>query len=106
MTSLDRDAAALLCVGFHGTTPSLEVLELVRRGVSGVILFSRNVESAEQVAELSAALKRAAGRPLLVSVDQEGGRVARLRSAQGFTELPPMRAVGAAGDESLAFQGG
>jgi beta-N-acetylhexosaminidase len=105
-SSLDRDAAALLCVGFHGKTPSAEVLELIRRGVSGVILFSRNVESAEQVAELTAALKRAAGRPLLVTIDQEGGRVARLRAPQGFTELPPMRAVGAAGDERLAFEVG
>src|SRR5512133_1247791 len=105
-SSLDRDASALLCVGFHGKTPSPEVLELIRRGVSGVILFSRNVESAEQVAELSAALKRAAGRPLLVTIDQEGGRVARLRAPQGFTELPPMRAVGSANDDALAFEVG
>jgi beta-N-acetylhexosaminidase len=100
--TLDRDVASLLCVGFHGTAPSPEVLELIRRGVGGVILFSRNVESAEQVAELTAALKRAAGRPLLVSIDQEGGRVARLRAPQGFTELPPMRALGETGDAALA----
>src|SRR5512133_977618 len=105
-SSLDRDASALLCVGFHGKTPSPEVLELIRRGVSGVILFSRNVESAEQVAELTAALKRAAGRPLLVAIDQEGGRVARLRAPQGFTELPPMRAIGAVGEDRLAFEVG
>jgi beta-N-acetylhexosaminidase len=107
MTSrLDAECASLLCVGFDGTSPSPEVLELVRRGVYGVILFARNVESAEQVAELSAALKRAAGRPLLVSVDQEGGRVARLRARHGFTELPPMRALGETGDESTAFEVG
>jgi len=101
--TLDHDVAGLLCVGFTGTTPSPEILELIRRGVGGVILFSRNVESAAQVAELSGALKRAAGgRPLLVSIDQEGGRVARLKRAQGFTELPPMRALGQAGDERLA----
>jgi beta-N-acetylhexosaminidase len=105
-SSLDAACAGLLCVGFDGTAPSVEVLELVRRGVAGVILFGRNVESAEQVAELTAALKRAAGRPLLVSVDQEGGRVARLRAAQGFTELPPMRALGETGDEGLAFEVG
>src|SRR5512138_1214806 len=92
--SLDRDVAGLFCVGFHGKTASPEVLELVRRGVHGVVLFARNVESAEQVAALVAELKRAAGRPLLVSIDQEGGRVARLRAPQGFTELPPLRAVG------------
>jgi beta-N-acetylhexosaminidase len=102
MPSLDSDCAGLFCVGFAGTSPSPEVLELVRRGVYGVILLTRNVESAEQVAELSAALKRAAGRPLLVSVDQEGGRVARLRAAHGFTEMPPMRALGRTGDPELA----
>jgi beta-N-acetylhexosaminidase len=100
--SLDTDIANLLCVGFHGKTASPEVLELIRRGVHGVVLFSRNVESAEQVAALVAELKRAAGRPLLVAIDQEGGRVARLRAPQGFTELPPMRAVGELGDASVA----
>src|SRR5512138_1700220 len=104
--SLDRDVAGLFCVGFHGKTASPEVLELIRRGVAGVVLFARNVEDAEQVAALVAELKRAAGRPLLVSVDQEGGRVARLRAAQGFTELPPMRALGEAGDEGLARAAG
>ena len=98
--------AGLLCVGFTGTAPSPEVLELVRRGVGGVILFSRNLVDAAQVSELTAALKRAAGRPLLVSIDQEGGRVARLRAAHGFTELPPMRALGQAGDEALAHRVG
>ncbi len=102
MPSLDAECAGLFAVGFHGTAPSPEVLEVVRRGAYGVVLFGRNVESAEQVAALVAELKRAAGRPLLVSIDQEGGRVARLRAPQGFTELPPMRAVGAADDEELA----
>jgi beta-N-acetylhexosaminidase len=106
-TRLDRDVAGLFCVGFHGLTPSLEVLDLVKRGVYGVVLFSRNVESAEQVAALTAALKRAArGRKLLVAVDQEGGRVARLRASHGFTELPPMRALGRTGDPELARQVG
>ncbi len=104
--SLDRDVASLLCVGFAGKTPSPEVLELIDRGVGGVILFARNVEDAAQVAGLVAALKRAAGRPLLVSIDQEGGRVARLRAPHGFTELPPMCALGQAGDEALAFDVG
>ena len=105
-SSLDRDVAGLLCVGFHGTTPSPEVLELLRRGVGGVILFSRNLVDAEQVAALVGVLKRAAGRPLLISIDQEGGRVARLRAPHGFTELPPMRRLGEAGDERLAFAAG
>ena len=104
--SLDRDVASLFCVGFHGTAPSPEVRELVRRGVHGVILFARNVVDAEQVAALVAELKRLADRPLLVAIDQEGGRVARLRAPQGFTELPPMRALGETGDADLAREVG
>ena len=104
--SLDSQIAGLFCVGFHGKTPSPEVLELVRRGVYGVVLFGRNVEDAEQVAALVAELKRAANRPLLVSIDQEGGRVARLRAPQGFTEVPPMRAIGETGDLVLAREVG
>ncbi len=104
---LDRDIAGLFCIGFHGTAPSLEVLDLIRRGVHGVILLGRNVAEAEQVAQLVGDLKRAAGdRRLLVSIDQEGGRVARLRAAHGFTELPPMQALGKTGDADLARQVG
>jgi beta-N-acetylhexosaminidase len=104
---LDRDVAGLFCVGFQGTSPSLEVLDLIRRGVHGVILFGRNLMEAEQVAQLVGDLKRAAGRRrLLVSIDQEGGRVARLRAAHGFTEVPPMRALGRTGDADLARQVG
>jgi beta-N-acetylhexosaminidase len=97
---LEQQAARLFSVGFSGTTPSAELLGLLARGVGGVIAFARNVGTPEEVLELNRALKRAAGRPLLLSVDQEGGRVARLR--RGFTELPPMRRVGAIGDPALA----
>jgi hypothetical protein len=104
---LDQDVAGLFCIGFHGTTPTLEVLDLIRRGVHGVVLFARNVVEAEQVAQLVGDLKRAAnGRPLLVSIDQEGGRVARLRASHGFTEVPPMRALGQSGDAALAREVG
>ncbi len=104
--SLDRECAGLLAVGFEGTRASAEVKEMLRRGAYGVVLFARNVESAEQVAELVAELKRAARRRLLVAVDQEGGRVARLRARHGFTELPPMRALGETRDVWLARRAG
>lgn len=59
--------------------------------VGGVILFARNIETADQVRALTAELKRL--RPeLLLAVDQEGGRVQRLR--EGFTPLPPMACLG------------
>jgi beta-N-acetylhexosaminidase len=103
---LDRACAGLLAVGFDGASPSPEVRGLIARGAAGVVLFSRNVESAEQVAALAGALKREAGRPLLLSVDQEGGRVMRLRARHGFTELPPMRALGEVGDPALCREVG
>lgn len=99
-SSLARDVASLFVVGFPGLEPDREVLRLIDDGVRGVILFKRNVESPAQTAALVRALKSHAQRPLLASVDQEGGRVARLRGAP-FTQLPPMRQLGLTGDEAL-----
>ncbi len=60
--------------------------------VGGLILFARNWQSRAQLSQLSADIKRL--RPdLLICVDHEGGRVQRFRS-DGFTHLPPMRALG------------
>ena len=60
--------------------------------VGGLILFARNWQSRAQLSQLSADIKRL--RPdLLICVDHEGGRVQRFR-ADGFTHLPPMRALG------------
>ena len=72
--------------------------ELVRDlKVGGVILFARNIESPEQVWELTRDLQRealaATGRPLLLAVDQEGGRVQRLKAP--FTIIPAARELGA-----------
>jgi beta-N-acetylhexosaminidase len=100
VTDLETLAARLLIVGFPGRTLDPELERLIARGVSGVILFSRNVGDPREVLELTTHLKRFAARRLLVSVDQEGGKVARLRS--GFTPLPPLRALGETCDAELA----
>ena len=99
-TELERQAAGLFTVGFHGKAMTDDLKGLLRRGVGGVIFFARNVGSAAEVLELTRAIKNAADRPVLLSVDQEGGQVARLR--EGFTDLPSMRAVGATGSAALA----
>uniref|UniRef100_B8DL88 beta-N-acetylhexosaminidase n=1 Tax=Nitratidesulfovibrio vulgaris (strain DSM 19637 / Miyazaki F) TaxID=883 RepID=B8DL88_NITV9 len=92
-----------------GTYGVNEVLDDVRAGrVGGVILFDRdvttrsperNIISPKQVRALSAALQAAAGAspaglPLFVAVDQEGGRVQRLKPERGFTQYPPARQLG------------
>jgi beta-N-acetylhexosaminidase len=58
----------------------------------GMILFARNWESRAQLAALCAQIK-AVREDLLIAVDHEGGRVQRFRT-DGFTRLPPMRALG------------
>lgn len=103
--SLFRDCAELFVVGFPGTGPDTALERLIDEGIGGVILFKRNVETPLQVAELIRAVKTRAGRPFLASVDQEGGRVARLRGAP-FTALPPMRQLGLTGDLSLVERAG
>ena len=59
----------------------------------GVVLFTRNWRDRAQLLELTSAIK-AVREDLLICVDHEGGRVQRFRS-DGFTQLPPMRALGA-----------
>lgn len=103
MDLYDRQAARCVFVGVRGTTPLPEEMELIRRGVGGVILFSRNVEEPRQLAELSKALKSAAPGPLMVAIDQEGGRVQRLRPPH-WTAWPSLRRIGAI-DEAGGIQG-
>ena len=93
MDEFERQGARCVFVGIKGTTPAPAELELVRRGVGGVILFARNVAEPAQVAELTRHLKAAAPGPLLICVDQEGGRVQRLRPPH-WTAWPSMRRLG------------
>jgi len=103
-SELETQAARLFTVGFHGKAISDDLRRLLARGVGGVIFFARNVGQPAEVVETTNAIKRAAGRPLVLSLDQEGGKVARLR--QGFSELPSMRALGETNSASLTREVG
>jgi len=101
-SALSREIGQLLIAGFNGQQIPVEMRSLAREfGLGGVILFARNVSEPEQVAELSAEASRLdPALPPWVSVDQEGGRVARLKAP--FTEWPPMATLGRSGDHELA----
>ena len=99
---LRRSAGRLAVAGFAGPSLPVELRALAREAeLGGIILFARNIEAPEQVAELAYAARGLAGAvPPWVSIDQEGGRVARLTAP--FTNWPPMRALGNSGDVQLA----
>jgi beta-N-acetylhexosaminidase len=98
---LHRLCARMLMVGFPGPSIDSGFGGLLRSGIFGAILFKRNIGSAPETAELCREIKQRANRPFLMAVDQEGGRVARLRGPP-FFELPAMRKLGERGDPSLA----
>jgi beta-N-acetylhexosaminidase len=100
--ALRRQIGRLLIAGFNGIEIPIELRSLAREfGLGGVILFARNIVEPEQVAELAFEAARLVPElPLWVSVDQEGGRVARLKSP--FTEWPPMATLGRSDDPALA----
>src|SRR3989441_12932099 len=101
-SSLRRDIGQLLIGSLPGMTITPEIRSVAKEfQLGGIILFARNIEAPEQGAELSHDVQTlAADTPLWVSVDQEGGRVARLRAP--FTEWPPMAVLGRSGDTGLA----
>lgn len=84
----------MLVIGVAGTELTAQERDWLQHdAVAGVILFKRNFASRTQVTELSAAIRAAAPRPLLICVDQEGGRVQRFR--EGYSDLPPLEGFGA-----------
>ena len=83
----------MLIIGLAGKTlDDADRTRLKQPQVSGVILFTRNFESREQVADLIESIRAERGEPFLVCVDQEGGPVQRFRD--GFTRLPALARLG------------
>ena len=92
MNSSEVDLYGRLMLDLKGVSLDRdERLQLQNPQVGGVILFSRNIQSRDQICDLVAEI-RACSKSLLVAVDQEGGRVQRLR--EGFTAIPSMQVIG------------
>ncbi len=102
MTTRDS-IGQLFMVGFLGTSVTAGLRAFIKEyKPGGVILFSRNLESVEQIVQLTNDLQACSPHsPLLISIDQEGGRVSRLPN--GFTIFPPCAVLGQCNSTELAY---
>lgn len=83
-------AGQMVVAGFSGSTVSEELRAALSAGrLSGVILFERNLGTAEEIRALTDALRAAAPRPVFIMIDHEGGRIQRLK--EPFTLWPSAR---------------
>ncbi len=102
--TLREKVGQLFMVGFDGIELSPELrswLQAYKPG--GIILFTRNLVDAHQIAHLTNALQELApSSPFLMAIDQEGGRVSRLPS--DFTIFPPAATVAGCGSSNFAYQ--
>lgn len=106
--TLGQKVGQLLMCGFHSQHADEQITRLIRDyHVGGVIYFRRNVESVDQLTRLSAELQdmaaEAGALPLMISVDQEGGMVARI-DQEGMTQVPGNMALGATGNAEYTLE--
>jgi beta-N-acetylhexosaminidase len=102
---IERLAGRLLFIGLPAPQLNRHLRQFLREvQPGGVILFGRNIESAEQVAHLCAQIRDAAGTRTLIGIDQEGGLVDRFRAI--CEPMPSAKSVRDAGRAELARQFG
>jgi len=111
--SLEVKIGQMLMVGFRGLEVSDDdpiVQDIRDRHIGGVVLFDydvptktpvRNIESPEQVKALVEALQAVASTPLLVAIDQEGGKIRRLKEKFGFPPTVSHQYLGIMNDLAL-----
>ncbi len=84
-SNLKEKIAQMMMVGFSGTTVSDSLrFDIQNRKLGGVVLFGANITNPNQLLSLTTQLQSAGANQLLIAVDQEGGKVARLNQTTGF----------------------
>ena len=116
--TLDEKIGQMIMVGFRGFTADndSQIADDIRNGVGGVILFDRdvalnsserNIKSPEQVSLLNSQLQGYAEKiPLFISVDQEGGKICRLKESYGFPAVPSAEYLGSMDNETITRDAG
>ncbi len=95
----------LLMVGFDGVLASAQIRNLIeQRSIGGVILFARNCKDGDQVQNLCERLQQTSKIGLFIGIDQEGGRVMRLRDDK--YRLPAARELAAFTEEEIQTKAG
>ena len=103
--TLEGLVGSKLVIGFPGTKLTPEIIQHFKATHAGGVIFYRiNFESPQQLRKLITDLENALGRKLLVTVDQEGGRVTMYRD--GVTIFPDNLAFGRVGKVEYAKQAG
>lgn len=104
--NLKAKISQLIVGGFDGTSPPKELTQLIKtHGMGGVILFKSNLEDPIQIARLTNRLQRLSTlAPLLIMIDQEGGRVSRLPLP--FTQFPAAGLLGTYNSYDLCYRMG
>src|SRR6185295_6343752 len=98
--TLEQKIGQLFVLGFHGHEPDPDtraLLEIIQPG--GFLLFQRNIESFDQIYELTSRLREMLPIPVLLGIDHEGGRVDRLK--QIFAPMPSMADLAGSGMAQL-----
>lgn len=108
--SLDIKIGQMIMAGMQGQVvlKNSTVLRAVQQGkVGGILLFERNLSANKtqtRLLEMNTLLQNDANIPLIISIDQEGGQVNRLKTKYGFPEMPSAKSVGDKNDDGYAEQ--
>lgn len=114
--SMDEKIGQMILVGFRGSNIHNEhqvINDIINYKIGSVILFDydvkkrsrkRNIISKDQVSKLTNTLQSHSKTPLLITVDQEGGLVQRLKARHGFTKVMAPGDVGKKNDPSFTFK--
>jgi len=104
MKNLKQLLHKMLIIGFEGQNilKNDKLTTQIKNGLGGVILFDRyiddktkakNIHSPQQLKKLNQSLQNISDNPLMICIDQEGGKVARLKEQKGFRESPSAKEI-------------